>query len=177
MEWQFNSDGQQCNQYQQSEKPDPTGNHWTLKNRTYADINPVLGFGQTQACGGIEPVNGITGTFYNRISNTYRDINNQTTWPYSIPFKKTTHVKQWHYSIHIDIPRVMVMVFNATFNNISVISWRSVYWWRKPEYTEKNHRSAASHWQNLSHYVVSSIPRLSRVRTHNFSGDMHWLHR
>jgi len=25
-----------------------------------------------------------------------------------------------------------VMVFNTTFNNISVISWRSVYWWRKP---------------------------------------------
>jgi cytochrome b561 len=29
------------------------------------------------------------------------------------------------------------MVFNATFNNISAISWRSVYWWRKPEYLEK----------------------------------------
>ena len=28
---------------------------------------------------------------------------------------------------------VCLMVFNATFNNISVISWRSVYWWRKPE--------------------------------------------
>ena len=24
------------------------------------------------------------------------------------------------------------MVFNATFNNISVISLRSFYWWRKP---------------------------------------------
>ena len=33
--------------------------------------------------------------------------------------------------------RVRVMVFNATFNNISIISWRSVliYWWRKPEIT------------------------------------------
>ena len=29
------------------------------------------------------------------------------------------------------------MVFNATFNNISVISWWSVYWWRKLEYPEK----------------------------------------
>jgi hypothetical protein len=27
------------------------------------------------------------------------------------------------------------MVFNATFNNISAISWRSIYWWRKPEET------------------------------------------
>ena len=29
------------------------------------------------------------------------------------------------------------MVFNATLNNISVISWKSVYWLRKPEYPEK----------------------------------------
>jgi hypothetical protein len=28
------------------------------------------------------------------------------------------------------------LVFNATFNNSSVISWCSVYWWRKPEYKE-----------------------------------------
>jgi hypothetical protein len=33
--------------------------------------------------------------------------------------------------------QVWFMVFNATCNNISVISWRSVYWWRKPEYLEK----------------------------------------
>ena len=29
------------------------------------------------------------------------------------------------------------MVFNITFNNISVISWQSVLWWRKTEYIEK----------------------------------------
>ena len=29
------------------------------------------------------------------------------------------------------------MVFNATSNNISVISWRSFYWWRKPEDSDK----------------------------------------
>jgi hypothetical protein len=28
-------------------------------------------------------------------------------------------------------------MFNATINNISVISWRQFYWWRKPEYPEK----------------------------------------
>jgi len=32
---------------------------------------------------------------------------------------------------------VWFMVLNATFNNISVISWCSVYWWKKPEYPEK----------------------------------------
>jgi hypothetical protein len=29
------------------------------------------------------------------------------------------------------------MVFNATFNNIAVILWQFVYWWRKLEYPEK----------------------------------------
>jgi len=51
------------------------------------------------------------------------------------------------------------MVFNATFNNISVISWRSVL---LAEETGENHRPAASHWQILSHNVVSSTPRNER---------------
>jgi hypothetical protein len=29
------------------------------------------------------------------------------------------------------------MVFNATFKSISVISWQSIYWWRKAEYPDK----------------------------------------
>jgi hypothetical protein len=28
-------------------------------------------------------------------------------------------------------------MFNATFNDISVISWRQLYWWGKLEYPEK----------------------------------------
>jgi hypothetical protein len=32
---------------------------------------------------------------------------------------------------------VCLMVFNATFNNISVISFCQFYWWRKPEDPEK----------------------------------------
>jgi hypothetical protein len=28
-------------------------------------------------------------------------------------------------------------VFNAIFNNISVILWGQFYWWRKPKYPEK----------------------------------------
>ena len=66
------------------------------------------------------------------------------------------------------------MVFNATFNNISVILWRSVL---LVEETGENHWPVTSHWQTLSHNVVLSTPYLSRIRTHNISGDMHWLHR
>jgi hypothetical protein len=37
----------------------------------------------------------------------------------------------------IDIDGLNYVVINATFNNISVILWRSVYWWKKLEYLEK----------------------------------------
>ena len=50
---------------------------------------------------------------------------------------------------------VRVVVFNATFNNISAISWRSVL---LVEETGENHRPTASHWQTLSHNVLSSTP-------------------
>ena len=60
----------------------------------------------------------------------------------------------------------LVEGFNATFNNISVISWRSVL---LMEATGENHRPVACHWQTLSHYVVSST-RMSGIRTHNVSG-------
>jgi hypothetical protein len=62
-----------------------------------------------------------------------------------------------------------------TFNNISAISLRHFYLWRKPEYWRKS-LICASHWQTLSPNVVSSTPHLSKIRTHNFSGDRHWLH-
>jgi hypothetical protein len=61
--------------------------------------------------------------------------------------------------------------FNATFNNTSVISLQSVINVEEAGVPGDNHRSAASHWQTLSHNVVSSTPRLSGIRAHNVSGD------
>ena len=55
---------------------------------------------------------------------------------------------------------VCLMVFNATFNNISVISWGSVLWWRKPSYREKP-TDLQQVTDKLSH-VVSSTPRHER---------------
>ena len=60
--------------------------------------------------------------------------------------------------------RVRVMVFNVIFNNISVISWRSVLLVEETGIQEKTR-------QTLSHNVESSTPHLSRIRTHTVSGD------
>ena len=54
------------------------------------------------------------------------------------------------------------MVFNATFNNISGISWRSVLWVEETGVPGENRRAVASYRQTLSHYVVSSTPRDER---------------
>ena len=50
------------------------------------------------------------------------------------------------------------MVFNASFNNISVISWRSVLLVEETEY----HRHVTRNWRTLSHNVASSTPRHER---------------
>ena len=56
------------------------------------------------------------------------------------------------------------MVFNATFNNISVILWRLVLLVEETGVPRENHWPTASDWQILSHNVVSSTPRLSGIR-------------
>jgi hypothetical protein len=48
---------------------------------------------------------------------------------------------------------------NTTFNNISVILWRSVLLVEETTVPVENHQPAASHSQILSHNVVWSTPR------------------
>jgi len=54
------------------------------------------------------------------------------------------------------------MVFNATFNNISVISWRSVLLAEKTKCPEITTELSQVTDQLLSHNVVSSTPRHER---------------
>ena len=65
-----------------------------------------------------------------------------------------------YLSIHLLKPQNVLyglwfIAFNATFNNISVISWRSVLLVEETGVPGENHRPVASHWQTLSHNVVS----------------------
>ena len=56
------------------------------------------------------------------------------------------------------------MVFNATFNNISVISWRSVLLVEEIGVPRENHWPVTSHWQTLSDnwvHLVMNLPRIS----------------
>jgi hypothetical protein len=66
------------------------------------------------------------------------------------------------------------MVFNATFNNISAISWRSVLLVEDTGVPGENHRPVASHWQTLSHNVVHLA--LIEIRTQNISGDILYIY-
>ena len=67
------------------------------------------------------------------------------------------------------------MVFNATFNNISVILWQSVLLGEETEIPGENHQPVASHWQTLSYNVVLSTPHLSEIPTHNVSPIIQWF--
>ena len=95
---------------------------------------------------------------------------------------KSSKVQNWNWPVYyglwpcVWISGVRVMVFNTTFNNISVILWWSVLLVEETGGPGENHRPAASRWPTLSHNVVSSTSRLSGIRTHNINGDRLWLH-
>jgi hypothetical protein len=66
----------------------------------------------------------------------------------------------WTITITKDVTDVRVMVFNATFNNISVITWQSVLLVEETGVPGENHRPITSHWQTLSYNVVLVMDQL-----------------
>ena len=68
----------------------------------------------------------------------------------TIPLQNT----ELYWSVTIKCLRwVMVMVLNATFKNISVISWLSVLF-VEGNGPRKSHRTTASYWQTLSQFCI-----------------------
>jgi hypothetical protein len=65
------------------------------------------------------------------------------------------------------------MVFNPLSTIFQFYRGGQIYCWRKREYSEKTTDLSHVAEKTLSHNDVSSTPRLSGVRTHNFSGDRH----
>jgi hypothetical protein len=70
----------------------------------------------------------------------------------------------------------MVMVFNATFNNISVILWRSVLLVEETAVPEKSNDlpQVTDKFYNIMLHRIDLT--MSVIRTHNISGDRHLLY-
>ena len=67
---------------------------------------------------------------------------------------------------------VWFMVFNSTFNNISVILWWSVLLEAEIGLPRENHQSLESSW-SIYHIMLHRM-QLDMI---NIIADMHWLHR
>ena len=69
--------------------------------------------------------------------------------------------------------KFMVMVFNATFNNISVISWWSVLLVEETRVPGENHRLSQV-TDKLYHIMLYRVHLAMRgIQTHTVSGDRH----
>jgi hypothetical protein len=84
-------------------------------------------------------------------------------WINGCNFEPNVNPRTMRYHYYLKQQKVLLMLFNATFNNISTISWQSAL---LAEETGENQRSVASHRQTLSHNSVSRTPPKTTERQH-----------
>ena len=65
-------------------------------------------------------------------------------------------------------------MIEATFNNISALSWWSVLLVEETRVPVENNRPVVSHWKPFSDKVHRVYLAMSGVRTHNVSGYRHY---
>jgi hypothetical protein len=85
------------------------------------------------------------------------------------PLCQKCKIMWYHNSYYVEegfISCTSTQYFNTTFNNITVISWRSVLLVEETGVHGENHRSVASHWKTLSHNVVHLA--LIEIRNHKW---------
>jgi hypothetical protein len=66
-----------------------------------------------------------------------------------------------HNARNIRANRVRIMVFNATFNNILIISWRSVFLVEETGGPGENHRPVSSGVYKCKSYIYITIFQLT----------------
>jgi hypothetical protein len=94
----------------------------------------------------------------------WKDINNFESLILQISQPNSYNTRSTQLFQSLSLMFVCLMVFNATFKNISVISWRSVLLVEETEGPGENHRPVASHWQTLSHNGIHLA--LIEIQTH-----------